>query len=189
MFSGLTLLTSTFEDAEAVFGPAKTVTRSLALETTVSSCYASSRQGDRTRLQFRSSALGKGRFLTGYMLSTAPRRGACALSPKVGVGLPAVDGRLHLGMSKDQVVAMIGTPGIRNLDSWSADDLPKGGHPNIWAYVATWHAPFSEVDRSAIENLLEKSDVEAHRYAWTQVTLRFRDSKLVRIDVDHGVGY
>ena len=84
---------------------------------------------------------------------------------------------------------MIGKPGIRNLDSWSADDLPKGGRPNIWAYVATWHAPFSDVDRQAIENLLEKSDLEAHRYAWTQVTLRFRDSKLVRIDVDHGVGY
>jgi len=192
--AGLTLLASTFQDAAMVFGPAKVNVSKRGLEAASSACYVSTRKGDETKLILKSESTGQGRFLTHYTLVTARRvrAGSCGASAAVHAGLLAVDDRLRLGMTKDQVRSAIGPPSLRNLDAWSKDDLPGGSHPNTWVYMATWHAPFSEVDQKAMTTLLAAHDGAAgpeHDYAWTRVVLNFRDSRLTRIDVSHGVGY
>ncbi len=190
-FAGLVLLKSDFDDAAATFGPAKVSVSKRGLQPVSSACYVSARKGDGTKLTLKSEEAGRGSLINHYTLVSVRRvrAGACSASAALHADLPALDGHLRLGMSKDEVRAAIGSPAVRNLDEWNKDDLPgTSSHANSWVYMATWHAPFGDVDREALAALSGSHD-GAHEYAWTRVMLNFRDSRLTRIDVSHGVGY
>ena len=190
-FAGLTLLASSFQDAAAVFGSAREDVNKHGLQSFNRVCYTSARKDDGTNLILKSDDAGQGKLLTHFILMSArhQRVGACVASPALHADLSVLDGHLRLGMTKDEVRAAIGDPSVRNLDGWNKDDLPDESRPNSWIYMLTWHAPSDSVDQHALAVLSGGTAVPQHEYAWTQVILNFRRSRLVRIDVSHGVGY
>lgn len=190
---GLTLLTSTFSDAEKTLGLATTFRESLEDEAPVEACYRSADEKDRTRLIFESDYTGGWKHLSGYTLTNASpiNEEVCTPTKRVTHDLKVLDGHLWLGMTKEEVRASLGAPRVRNLDKWSSQDLPKNREPDHWVYLTTWAIPFTKADKEAVEKTFGKTAVSGapHYDAWTQVDLTFKASRLVKIYVDHGESY
>ncbi len=108
----LTLGKNTLADVRAKLGAARVEERGHTSAWTRQICYISA-TGDGTKLTFKSSVIGGGVYLTGFAISQAGDvvnvNRSCKPSFSVSRGL-RTEGGIGLGLSKSQVIALLGQP-------------------------------------------------------------------------------
>jgi len=107
---GLTLGESTLKDAREVIGPS-TVTVGKYRHEPYVICYRSADASDTTTLTLQTDFFGDWERLTQFEISSSGPAGGCAESDLVNSGI-AIKCGLKLGMSRSDVKAIMGEPGI-----------------------------------------------------------------------------
>lgn len=186
---GLTLLKSTFADAERKLGASKQYTESSDMEAPVAVCYRSNNSKDNIALVLDSDYTGGWNRISGYALEYGrpTKKTSCGKSSLITPDMKVLDGHVRLGMTKQEVTAILGKPRNRNYGHWK--DLPKNTDPDSWDYMTTWKIPFAKAKAQKMKKAYggDWSDKDAYYDAWIDVTLNFKHSKLVEVSVNHGV--
>ena len=186
---GLTLLKSTFADAAKKLGPAKQYRESSDMESPVDVCYRSKNEKANITLDLDSYYTGGWTRLSGYSLEYGlPMKNApCAKSSLITANMKVLHGHIWLGMTKREVTEVLGTPYVRNVGK--SKKPSKNTDPNSWDYSVKWKIPFSKAKNEKMKKAYgaDWTAKDAYYDAWTNVTLTFKNSKLVDIYVDHGV--
>ena len=127
-FLALHLEKSTFKDLKRIFGQMQLKHGLTSIQTLTTACYESK---DGAVLQFGSSVVGGGRFITQLTLSLAAARGTivnCHSSRKFSAK-SKFSNQLRLGLAKSAVIRKFGPPGTesKGLLSYSfTQTWPKG---------------------------------------------------------------
>lgn len=191
---GFTFLKSTFSDIANKLGDAKEYRDSKVVEAPKKTCYRAAGVGDSTELIFESDFNGGWNSITGYKLITADRErnSNCTKANVINSDLRVMDERLKLGMSKQEVLASVGKPRVRNLDNWDESNLPRNIDPDHWIYLTTGSVDFTDKDIQSIKTQYgESANVQKNSKfdVWTRLDLRFSSSKLKSIHLRYGKTY
>lgn len=186
---GLTLLKSSFQDAEKLLGAAHRFRSSRATGAADKVCYASPVGNRNVRLILVSNYTGGWEDLSGFTLTTLPTKphgGKCTKTNRFSYKTKVLDGHVHLGMSKRDVLKSLGEPRIRDLGHWGNKGWPKVKTAHTWFYIDTWKQPVY-VGKSKTATPDSNSSKTQEFDAWKSVERTFKEGKLVQIDVGYGL--
>jgi hypothetical protein len=107
---GMTLGVNTMSDARDIIGPA-VVTMGEYRHEPYSMCCKSADPADATVLTIQTDYFGDWERLTRFEISSSGQSGNCAASALVSLGIATQSG-LRLGMSRPEVEAIMGKPGV-----------------------------------------------------------------------------